>query len=447
MLRRLTLFSLCITLILLVLGCQSEEERTRIAEKKAKAEHVAMLRADSIRVQDSIIAYKAQFVHGAVKPNQGMFQVLEDMGISTQSALDLINTLRFEVELTNLKVGEKLRARFDTSDSTRIAELQYEPNMVTIHCLIYDKEIEKYTYKLKELPTEIRHTLYESELKEGSTLDQTLREIGLPSTMVGVVNGVLKCKINFRMYARHGDTFKILMKERYYKEILISSKVLYTTYSGQRTGSYEAFRFQDADPRSTYNAHYTAEGEALIHSGLRYPVRRLHITSSWGWRRHPVTGRRKMHNGIDYKGRIGDPVYAVASGKVVASSYDKYGGNKIAVRHSDKSTSYYLHLTKRLVKKGQYVRTRQKIGTVGKTGRVTGPHLHFGFKNPRGRWMNPLRKRMIATPKLKGERLALLKEQVSTIQTLLEKTVEFTPSDSIELDPLSAQIDTLAQIN
>lgn len=140
-------------------------------------------------------------------------------------------------------------------------------------------------------------------------------------------------------------------------------------------------------------------------------------------RRHPVTGRRRMHAGIDYAARTGTPVYAVATGQVVISSYDKYSGNKVAIRHKDKSTSYYLHLSKRLVRKGQSVRPRQIIGRVGSTGRVTGPHLHFGFKRPNGKWMNPSSKRMIATPKLKGDRLASLKEQVKAIKEIKDSAV------------------------
>ena len=126
-----------------------------------------------------------------------------------------------------------------------------------------------------------------------------------------------------------------------------------------------------------------------------------------------------MHRGVDLRGKKGSLVHAVASGKVILSSFNTFAGNKVAIRHSDGSTSYYFHLNKRSVKKGSYVRAHQVIGTVGATGRVTGPHLHYGFKKPNGRWMNPLNKRMIATPKLTGERFIALQEQiVHTKQTL-----------------------------
>ena len=132
-----------------------------------------------------------------------------------------------------------------------------------------------------------------------------------------------------------------------------------------------------------------------------------------------MTGRRAMHRGIDLKGRSGAKVHTVAAGKVIISTYNKYAGNKVGIRHSDGSTSFYLHLKRRGVKVGSWVKSHQVIGTVGATGRVTGAHLHFGFKTPKGRWMNPLNKRMIATPKLSGKRFINLSKQIILIKATL----------------------------
>ena len=68
------------------------------------------------------------------------------------------------------------------------------------------------------------------------------------------------------------------------------------------------------------------------------------------------------------------------------------------------------------------VNARQVIGRVGSTGRSTGPHLHFGFKQPNGAWTNPLIKRMIATPKLEGERLKRLRMQIAKIRQEMAAT-------------------------
>ena len=138
---------------------------------------------------------------------------------------------------------------------------------------------------------------------------------------------VPKCEINFRTDAREGDRFEVLLQERYYGDEWISGTVMYASYRGKRTGFYEAFRYTEDDPKSSYNAHYTPDGEALIHSGLRYPLDSLHIMSAYGMRVHPVTGRRQMHNGVDYRARPGTNVHAVAKGTVIVSSLGTVSGN------------------------------------------------------------------------------------------------------------------------
>jgi murein DD-endopeptidase MepM/ murein hydrolase activator NlpD len=237
------------------------------------------------------------------------------------------------------------------------------------------------------------------------------------------VTGVLMCKVNFSTQARVGDRFKLMLEETWFQDsVWIGGKVLFASYEGKLAGKNEAFRYEDPDPKSTFNAHYTESGEALIFSGMRYPLDRLHITSPFGWRIHPLKGVRDFHAGVDYGSPFGAAVYAVADGKVVVSGYDPYSGNKIAVQHADRSSSWYLHLSARGVRAGQMVNARQVIGRVGSTGRSTGPHLHFGFKQPNGAWTNPLIQRMIATPKLEGERLKRLRMQIAKIRQEMAAT-------------------------
>jgi murein DD-endopeptidase MepM/ murein hydrolase activator NlpD len=138
---------------------------------------------------------------------------------------------------------------------------------------------------------------------------------------------------------------------------------------------------------------------------------------------------------VDYRGAVGTPVYAVADGIVVQSSYGEDSGNFIAIKHSDNSQSLYLHLSHRNAFNGQHVKGRQLIGKVGNTGRSSGPHLHFAIKQPNGSWMNPLSKRMIATPKLDGARLLALGNQVKDIRKILEETEAAEPksvNDSLQ---------------
>ena len=355
---------------------------------------------------------------GEVQKGQGLFQALRNVSIKDDSlALNIINALRDEVEFSKLKVGDKLEATFNQDQ--KLVGFTFSQNPAEKHALILNKVTGSWDYSFLEEPTQWKARLLEGELRAHSTLQEDLVSQGLPRSVVAEVVNILLCKVNFRMHARMGDRYKILLNERLYQSEAIETQVLYTSYNGKVAGVSEAFFYQDEEKGSTYTAHYTADGQALINSGIRYPLSRLHIRSGYGYRRHPVTGRRAMHRGVDFRGRVGTPVHAVAAGSVIESTYNQFAGNKIRIKHRDGSSSIYMHLQKRKVRKGEWVNSHQVIGTVGATGRVTGPHLHFGFRKPSGQWMNPMKKRMIATPKLAGERFKKLKQQIALTTGLI----------------------------
>ena len=367
---------------------------------------------------------------GSILPNEGFTNSLIAVeGINIGHAIELSNALRFHVDFRFLKAGEKFKVVFDSS-KTKIVKFEFMPDVVTTHKLVKNSD-GKYNYKKTSLPVETNFRFITGKIE--TTLNQALLDSDIPRSTSQVVNGILECVINFRSDARIGDQFTVYMEEYYYRGHKLSGgKIHYVSYFGKRSGFHEAFRFDDVDPLSAYNAHYTKDGKALIHSALRLPVDKIHVTSPFGNRRHPVTGRRSFHSGVDYRGRRGDPVYAVEKGRVVYSGYDKLNGNKVVIKHSNGTKTYYLHLDKRLVKKGNTVKAKQQIAKIGRTGRVTGPHLHFGIKNNKGKWVDPLLKRMIATPKLKDEKyarfLTQVEETAKTIGEYREKNKIFTIS-------------------
>lgn len=94
---------------------------------------------------------------------------------------------------------------------------------------------------------------------------------------------------------------------------------------------------------------------------------------------HPVTGQRKAHRGTDYVAPVGTPIWAAGDGVVDKAGYNQFNGNYVFIRHSNTYITKYLHMTKRYVKTGQRVKQGDTVGTLGGTGRVTGPHLHYEF--------------------------------------------------------------------
>jgi len=105
-----------------------------------------------------------------------------------------------------------------------------------------------------------------------------------------------------------------------------------------------------------------------------------YISSPYGKRIDPFTGRISMHDGIDFAARIGTPIYATADGKVKYARYIGGYGYTIKINHGFGYSTIFGHMSKMKSKKGQNVKRGDLIGYVGNTGRSTGPHLHYEIR-------------------------------------------------------------------
>lgn len=121
--------------------------------------------------------------------------------------------------------------------------------------------------------------------------------------------------------------------------------------------------------------------------GFAWP-RAAEVTAPFGDLRLLNGKKQSQHFGLDLDGSTGDPITASNDGEVVLVRDCFASGNTVLVHHGGRLFTAYFHLTRFEVKQGQRVSRGQRLGTVGKTGRVTGPHLHFGVKLD-GRWVNP----------------------------------------------------------
>ncbi len=131
---------------------------------------------------------------------------------------------------------------------------------------------------------------------------------------------------------------------------------------------------------------------------------KLHVTSPYGPRKHPVTGRmQSLHAGTDYSQAAGNPQYATAPGTVISTKYEGTGGNTVCINHGEYAgatwKTCHRHLSKFLVKPGQQVQKGTPIGLTGATGRVTGAHIHYEiYQNGKPINPEPFMKGATATP-------------------------------------------------
>ena len=111
---------------------------------------------------------------------------------------------------------------------------------------------------------------------------------------------------------------------------------------------------------------------------ITYPLKSIKVTSPYGYRRDPFTGKLSWHNGLDLRAK-NEPAYTMMDGIVEKVGYDNRSGNYVTLRHGNYHVSY-CHLSSIIVRKGEYVYPGIIVGVTGNTGRSTGSHLHLTCK-------------------------------------------------------------------
>ena len=122
------------------------------------------------------------------------------------------------------------------------------------------------------------------------------------------------------------------------------------------------------------------------YSSITYPLKSIKITSPYGYRYDPFTGKQSWHNGLDLRAK-NEPAYAMMEGIVEKIGYDSRSGNYVTLKHGNFYISY-CHLSSIIVRKGEYVYPGIIVGVTGNTGRSTGNHLHLTCKKD-GKSINP----------------------------------------------------------
>lgn len=123
---------------------------------------------------------------------------------------------------------------------------------------------------------------------------------------------------------------------------------------------------------------------------FKWPIKWAGVTSPYGKRFHPVLKRNIFHNGVDLRAAVGVPLYAPADGTIKTAGWLGGYGKIIIIKHAKGYETRSAHLSNIYVKVGQKVKKGELIGKTGKTGRITGPHLHFEIRR-NGKTLNPIK--------------------------------------------------------
>lgn len=176
------------------------------------------------------------------------------------------------------------------------------------------------------------------------------------------------------------DAAEYVLKPVNVTEAVMSENVL-TTYevTSDETGEKIAVgEIVDGSGGSDIeSAKGTSFDDYFVNATPVMPVKGARITSRFGYRIHPITGKKGFHTGLDLAAAEGTPISAVYFGKVTKTGEDDSWGKYVLVEHSEGFETFYCHLSEIYAEKGAVIRQGETVGLVGSTGMSTGPHLHL----------------------------------------------------------------------
>ncbi|MDC1053675.1 M23 family metallopeptidase [Alphaproteobacteria bacterium] len=342
-----------------------------------------------------------------VKKGQTFLSILDNFNFKNKKKFEIINAINAIYDLKELKVNQKIIFLINNKEKVEniIIELNYNTHLEAD--LRSDIKIEK-----KEL-----ETISEIESKE-YVITNSLYADGINSNIPNQILIKLIQLFSFDLDFQR-DIQKDTKVSLSYEIISVKNKSEYSygdiEYANIKIkkNTLEYFKFLTNDGFIDY---FNRQGKNVKKSILKTPLDGARISSSFGMRKHPISGFNKMHKGVDFAAPIGTPVYAGGNGIIEMVGVNGGYGKYIRIRHNNEYKTAYAHLSsyKKGMSKGVRVNQGDVIGYVGSTGRSTGPHLHYEiiYQNKQ---INPLKLKLPSGKILTGDELVRFKNSYKII--------------------------------
>lgn len=347
----------------ILLSSNPESNQRRIALSIQESDVVESIFGESKQESEPLPDYEY-----VIKSGDNLSSIFNQLGFSYQELMKIMETDLNYLALDTLKPGNILR--FWSGDNKRtLAKMELEFSLVerAVYSRVEDGSFE---YKDVTLPSRWKEFALVGEIQ--GSFSQSANKIGLGSAEIDQIVALLKDKVNFGRDLRAGDQFEVVQSRQYVGEKLTGNREIQAIKIYSRNSEVSAYLYKDGQ-------YYDKDGNSLQRAFQRYPTK-THWRMSSGFdpnRHHPVTGQYAPHNGTDFATPIGTPILSTGDGEVIMTRNHPYAGNYVVIKHDNTYSTRYLHLSKILVRKGQKVTRGQRIGLSGKSGRVTGPHLHY----------------------------------------------------------------------
>lgn len=365
--------------------------------------HATKTLAEMVRLQTGLTS-AGESVY-ALKSGEGLGKLLRRAGYDQNDIAGSISAVQGKARLRALAIGMKFTVNehgyvFRSKAGRDIYAIKHpESGWLALTAL---RPVEKYlTFATGEIKDSIYRAAEAADVPDNA-LNEYIRVMGF--------------SVDFQREIRQGDAFELLYEQQIDK---LTGEHLGTTlhYAGLSL-SGNALGFYRFDGAENSVGWYDKHGNSAARTLIRTPISGARLSSSFGMRKHPISGFNAMHKGVDFAAPRGTPIIAAGSGVVQVAGWKGSYGRYIRIRHNATYETAYAHMTKIAggVTAGARVQQGQVIGYVGSTGRSTGPHLHYEILVNK-RKVNPMTVSLPTGEKIEPEYLDQFQAQVKMVNT------------------------------
>jgi murein DD-endopeptidase MepM/ murein hydrolase activator NlpD len=323
-----------------------------------------------------------------IKSGDSFGSILEKNNLFYPQIYNIVQKAKQVYDVRKINIGKPYTILF-SKDSLRTPKLFiYQPNLIDYVLVSLTDSLwaEKKSKAVKLLKFKAQGIIT-------SSLSETMEEKKLSPLLSNELSEIYAWTIDFFRLEK-GDNFKIIYSGKYVEDsIYVGLNRIHSAYFEHRGKPFYAIEFETDSKRGIFE-YFDENGKNLRRAFLRSPLQFSRISSRYNLKRKiAYYGRVRPHLGTDFAAPVGTSIRSTASGTVVKASYTRGNGRYVTVKHNATYSTQYLHMKKRGVKVGQFVKQGDYIGSVGMTGNTSGPHVCYRFwKN--GKQVDPLRQKL-----------------------------------------------------
>lgn len=305
--------------------------------------------------------------------------VLKRIGLSSSDVHEFIRRDLAARNIFNLQPGQRVRVEVDQRNML----VSLQANLGGVVSASRELSIERigdlarpvYVAHLQTVENELHYEMRSGSIGQGGFF-YTMDAASVPDDVAQQLPSIFAGLIDFHRDIVIGDRFRIVYEAGFREGAIVSNGRVAAVELIIRDQLYQALWYS-ADGNKE-GAYYTFDGRSMKRPFLHSPVEFSRVSSGFGGRDHPLHHHWTQHKGVDFAAPIGTKVLATADGIVNFIGRQNGYGNIVILKHHNGFSTFYAHLSGfGGIHRGEQVTQGQLIGYVGKTGRATGPHLHY----------------------------------------------------------------------